>query len=108
MANHFLLFQRPLVMDTSEQELRVEGTLPDYDPESAYVGELDVVNSVGRVTLEILESTLPTGATVRVDQVRKKVVVKWPKYERVPQIMTTVSGRRKRGGQLVSSVRTIR
>lgn len=90
MANHFLLFQRPLVMDTSEQELRVEGILPDYDPESAYVGELDVVNSVGRVTLEILESTLPTGATVRVDQVRKKVVVKWPKYERVPQIMTLV------------------
>lgn len=80
MPNHIRLFERPLVVDEVLPALMVTGALPDYTPEAAYEGRLPILNSVGKCTVEVLESTLPPGAFVRVDNVTKEVVVKWAAY----------------------------
>ena len=83
MANHFRLYSRPLMADASATEMTVTGLLEGYVAGEAYESRLDINNSRGRCTVEILQSTLPSGATVRVDNVSKEVVVKWPAQEEV-------------------------
>lgn len=83
MANHFRLYSRPLMADASTTEMTVTGLLEGYVAGEAYESRLDINNSKGRCTVEILQSTLPSGATVRVDNVSKEVVVKWPAQEEV-------------------------
>lgn len=80
MANHQLLFGRPLVADETLPPLSVTGALEGYTSGEAYDSELDINNSVGRCTLTVIESTLPPGARVFIDQLRKKVVVRWDAY----------------------------
>lgn len=92
MPNHIRLFERPLVADEVLPALMVTGALPDYTPEAAYEGRLPILNSVGKCTVEVLESTLPPGAFVRVDNVTKEVVVKWAAYTEVEEPITTVPG----------------
>lgn len=80
MANHQLLFGRPLVADETLPPLSVTGALGGYTSGEAYDSELDINNSVGRCTLTVIENTLPPGARVFIDQLRKKVVVRWDAY----------------------------
>lgn len=92
MSNHIRLFERPLVADETLPPLRVTGILPEYTPEAAYEGRLDILNSVGKCTVEVLESTLPPGAFVRVDNITKEVVVKWAAYTREEETISSVPG----------------
>lgn len=81
MANHFFTFDRPLIVDSVQAKLGITGLLPEYVIGSAYAGELDVINSVGRLKVEIVASHLPAGATVRADGIRKKIMVAWPAFK---------------------------
>lgn len=92
MSNHIRLFERPLVADETLPPLMVTGNLPEYTPEAAYEGRLSILNSVGKCTVEVLESTLPPGAFVRVDNVAKQVVVKWAAYTREEETISSVPG----------------
>ena len=92
MSSHIRLFERPLVADETLPPLMVTGVLPEYTPEAAYEGRLPILNSVGKCTVEVLESTLPPGAFVRVDNVTKQVVVKWAAYTREEEEISTVPG----------------
>jgi hypothetical protein len=84
MANHFRLFSRPLMADDTATVITITGVLEDYLVGEAYESRLDINNSIGRCTVEILgESSLPPGAFVRVDNVTKEVVVKWAAHEEV-------------------------
>lgn len=84
MANHFRLFSRPLMADDTATVMTITGVLEDYLVGEAYESRLDINNSIGRCTVEILgESSLPPGASVRVDNVTKEVVVKWAAHEEV-------------------------
>lgn len=83
MANHFRLFGRPLMADEVLPELSVTGTLEGYTSGAAYESRLQINNPVGRCTVEILASNLPSGASVRIDNLTKEVVVKWDAYEEV-------------------------
>lgn len=80
MANHFRLYSRPLMADVVDPALEVVGELEGYTIGEAYESRLDILNSIGKCRLEILESTLPNGAKVFVDNVLKQVVVKWPAF----------------------------
>lgn len=92
MPNHIRLFERPLVADEVLPALMVMGVLPDYTPEAAYEGRLPILNSVGKCTVEVLESTLPPGAFVRVDNITKEVVVKWAAYKEEEESVSVVPG----------------
>ena len=92
MPNHIRLFERPLVADEVLPALMVTGVLPDYTPEAAYEGRLPILNSVGKCTVEVLESTLPPGAFVRVDNITKEVVVKWAAYKEEEEPISLVPG----------------
>ena len=92
MPNHIRLFERPLVADEVLPALMVTGALPDYTPEAAYEGRLPILNSVGKCTVEVLESTLPPGAFVRVDNITKEVVVKWAAYKEEEEPISLVPG----------------
>lgn len=83
MANHFRLFGRPLMADEVEPAMTVTGLLEGYTAGEAYESRLDINNSRGRCTVEVLSSNLPAGAFVRVDNVTKEVVVKWAPFEEV-------------------------
>jgi hypothetical protein len=69
--------------DEVAPEITVTGLLEGYVTGEAYESRLDINNSIGRCTVEVLESTLPAGASVRVDNVTKEVVVKWAAHEEV-------------------------
>lgn len=81
MANHFRLFSRPLAIDDVNPALQIVGVLDGYSPGSAYESRLDILNSIGKCRVEVLESTLPNGSKVFVDNVTKEVVVAWPAFE---------------------------
>jgi hypothetical protein len=84
MANHFRLFSRPLMADDTATVMTITGVLEDYLVGEAYESRLDINNSIGRCTVEILgESSLPSGTSVRVDNVTKEIVVKWAAHEAV-------------------------
>lgn len=83
MANHFRLYGRPLMADEVEADLSVTGELEGYTAGDAYESRLQINNSVGRCTVRVIESSLPPGAFVRVDNLTKEVVVKWAAYEEV-------------------------
>lgn len=83
MASHFRLYSRPLAVDEVDLPLSVTGELEGYVGTEAYESRLSINNSVGRCSVKVLESTLPPGAVVRVDNVTKQVVVKWAAYEEV-------------------------
>ncbi|QGH45073.1 tail fiber protein [Bacteriophage Titan-X] len=90
MANHFRLFGRPLMADEVAPALSVTGQLEGYTMGEAYESRLSINNSIGRCTVEVLESNLPPGAFVRVDNVNKEVVVKWAAFVKVEEEETIV------------------
>ena len=92
MPNHIRLFERPLVADEVLPALMVTGVLPDYTAGAAYEGRLPILNSVGKCTVEVLESNLPPGAFVRVDNITKEVVVKWAAYKKEEESVSIVPG----------------
>jgi hypothetical protein len=83
MANHFRLYGRPLMADEVEASLSVTGELEGYTAGDAYESRLQINNSIGKCTVRVIESTLPPGAFVRVDNITKEVVVKWAAYTEV-------------------------
>ncbi|AMW36104.1 tail fiber protein [Xanthomonas phage XAJ24] len=83
MAKHFRLFGRPLMADEVLPGLSVTGVLDGYTAGAAYESRLSINNPQGRCTVEVLESSLPPGAVVRVDNLTKQVVVKWAAYVEV-------------------------
>ena len=76
----FRLFEKPLGVFSPLPSLQVVGTLPGYEQGEAYEGRLDIINSVGKCTAELLSNNLPPGASVHVDNFTKEVVVTWPSY----------------------------
>ncbi|WAX24167.1 hypothetical protein P4_00009 [Xanthomonas phage P4] len=90
MASHFRLFGRPLSADDSVDALSVTGSLPYYVETDAYEGRLSINNSVGKCRVEVLSSTLPDGAFVRVDNISHEVVIKWDAFEIVAPTMKSV------------------
>lgn len=98
MANHFLLYGRPLMADEAEAALTITGVLHSYSPGEAYEGRLQINNSVGRCIVEIIEADLPPGATVRVDNLTKEVVVKWPAFVEVVEEETVLPNGSFEGG----------
>lgn len=92
MPNHIRLFERSLIADEVLPALMVTGALPDCTPKAAYEGRLPILNSVGKCTVEVLESTLPPGAFVRVDNITKEVVVKWAAYKEEEEPISLVPG----------------
>src|SRR5690606_196343 len=90
MANHFRLYERPLMTDETQAELSVTGVLEGYVSGDAYEGRLQINNSIGRCTVEIVEANLPPGAAVRVDNITKEVVVKWDAFEEAAEESNSV------------------
>jgi len=90
MANHFRLYGRPLMADEVLPPLTITGSLPFFVPGEPYEGRLQINNSIGRCTVEVIEAGLPPGYSVRVDNVTKEVVVKWDAYEEVEDEISAV------------------
>lgn len=81
MANHILLYGRPIIApSTPLPPLRIEGTLPGYRKGQAYSGSLDIVDSVGKCKVELVSGGLPNGHRLYVDNVLKKVMLKWDAF----------------------------
>ncbi|UYA98877.1 hypothetical protein IVIADoCa7_51 [Xanthomonas phage vB_Xar_IVIA-DoCa7] len=77
---HFRLFDRPLIVDDPLSTMYIDGQYDDYDPGSSYEGRVQIHNSVGFCKVEVLDSNIPPGAYVYVDNISKEVVLKWPVY----------------------------
>lgn len=60
--------------------LYITGTLPEYDPGTAYEARLPIHNAIGNCTVELLSGTLPDGGGVAVDNGTSEVVVAWPAF----------------------------
>jgi len=79
---HIRLFERPSpVGGTLQGALEVVGSLPVARVAQSYTGRLDIVNAIGACTVEMLDGSLPPGATVYVDNDTHQVVVTWPSYQ---------------------------
>lgn len=55
--------------------LRLEGDFPLYTSSGDYRGTIDIIDAVGRCTVRVLESNLPQGYRVFVDNFNNKVVL---------------------------------
>ena len=82
MTSVFQLYSRPLAEDDPlpPMPLMIVGSLPSYEPGNSYEGRLDVLNAIGKCTAEIVESSLPPGAYVFMDNFTHEVVLAWPTY----------------------------
>jgi len=82
MTSVFQLYGRPLAEDDQlpPMPLMIVGSLPSYEPGNSYEGRLDVLNAIGKCTAEIVESSLPPGAYVFMDNFTQEVVLAWPTY----------------------------
>ena len=76
----FRLFEKPIGVFATIPPLRVEGALPGYEHGEDYEGRLDIIDSIGKCTVELLDNNLPPGSTVHVDNFNKQVVIRWPAY----------------------------
>lgn len=76
---HFRLFNKPAAFDIKVglPDMWIDGVYEDYDAGSPYEGRVQIHGSVGLVTVRVLDSNLPPGASVFIDQLSKEVVVKW-------------------------------
>jgi len=80
MTSVFQLYGRPLAENEPLPPLMIVGSLPSYEPGNSYEGRLDVLNAIGKCTAEIVESSLPPGAYVFMDNFTQEVVLAWPTY----------------------------
>ena len=76
----FRLFEKPLGVFSAVPPLRVVGSLPGYEQGTVYEGRLDIVDNIGKCTVELLDNNLPPGATAHVDNFNNEVVIRWPAY----------------------------
>ncbi|QEG09762.1 tail fiber [Stenotrophomonas phage Ponderosa] len=79
---HFRLFNKPAAFDIESGKARmwIDGVYEDYVAGEPYEGRVQIHGSVGLMKVEVLDSNLPPGASVFIDQITKEVVVKWLKY----------------------------
>lgn len=90
MTSVFQLYGRPFAGDTPLPPLSIEGDLVGYQTGEAYEGRLQIVNAIGKSTVEIVESDLPPGAYAFVDQFTKEIVLRWPAYTSPENLATGV------------------
>lgn len=90
MANHMLLYSRPLSADDVVTTMTITGDLSNYVLAEAYESRLQVNNGVGRLTLEVVSQSLPAGASVRIDNITDEVVVKWEAFTEVEEPISLV------------------
>lgn len=77
---HNLLFDRPIGVDSALAPMTVTGSLANYTSGEAYSSFLTVNDRVGKCVVEVLESSLPPGTAVRIDNILGRVVVSWAAY----------------------------
>ncbi|UNY50213.1 tail fiber [Stenotrophomonas phage vB_SmeS_BUCT700] len=79
---HFRLFNKPAAFDikTGTPTMWIDGAYDDYVPGEPYEGSVDIHGGVGLMKVKVLGANIPPGASVFIDQLRKRVVVKWMKY----------------------------
>ncbi|WKC56431.1 tail fiber [Stenotrophomonas phage c9-N] len=79
---HFRLFNKPAAFDikTGTPIMWIDGAYDDYVPGEPYEGSVDIHGGVGLMKVKVLGANIPPGASVFIDQLRKRVVVKWMKY----------------------------
>lgn len=92
MTGHFRISEKPLGDEEFVPALSVTGDLGDYFIRQAFEGRLQINNAVGRCTVKVVESTLPPGAAIRVDNLTREVVVKWAAYEELIDEINLVPG----------------
>lgn len=80
---HFRLFNKPAAFGLANPPgaMWIDGVYEDYVAGEPYEGRVQIHGSKGLMKVEILDSNLPPGASVYIDQITKEVVVKWLKYE---------------------------
>lgn len=72
--------------------LSLAGDFPDYQQGVDYEGRIDIVNSIGACTVELLSGELPTGYQLFVDQAAKQVVLRWPGFTEVEPVTEIPNG----------------
>lgn len=90
---HFRLFNKPAafaIADAGKHKMWIDGIYEDYYPAEPYEGYVQVHGNVGLMTVRIVDSNLPPGASVYMDQVLRRVIVKWAKYSPPTQEVTEV------------------
>lgn len=90
---HFRLFNKPAafaIEDAGKHKMWIDGIYEDYYPAEPYEGYVQVHGNVGLMTVRIVDSNLPPGASVYIDQVLRRVIVKWAKYSPPTQEVTEV------------------
>lgn len=89
---HFRLFNKPAAfsIENGFGRMWIDGVYEDYYPAEPYEGFVQIHGSVGLMTLKVVDSNLPPGASVYIDQVLKRVIVKWAKYTPPVQEITEV------------------
>lgn len=79
------LFNRPR-LDTdlpAPPALAITGTLEDYAVGEAYSDRLQIENAIGKCTVVVVDSDMPAGSLVYVDNLTSEVVVMWPGFDLV-------------------------
>ncbi|CAB1282953.1 Phage tail fiber protein [Xylella phage Cota] len=80
MTSVFQLYGRPLAENEPLPPLRITGELEGYTSGEAYEGRLQIIDSIGKCVVEIVESSLPPGSYAFVDNFTKEIVLRWPAY----------------------------
>ena len=86
MSFSIMKFNRPAITLVSEigkgvGPLSLSGSFIDAEVESAYTGSVDVVNSIGDFTVELVAGELPPGSEVSADNLGQRVVITWPQWD---------------------------
>lgn len=80
MTSVFQLYGRPLAAGIPLPPLRITGDLEGYTAGEPYEGRLQIIDSIGKCVVEIVESSLPPGSYAFVDNFTKEIVLRWPAY----------------------------
>jgi hypothetical protein len=79
---HIRLYEHPYTgaFGADSAALSLAGAFPDAVPGISYEGRIQILNSIGDCTVEMLTGSLPPGAALFVDNTTKEVVITWPEY----------------------------
>lgn len=86
MSFAIMKFNRPAItlvsaITNGKPPLSLIGLFPDAEVEAAYTGSVDVANSIGNFSVELVSGELPPGAEVIADNVGSRVVITWPGWD---------------------------
>lgn len=84
MSTAILLYGKPLAGEDARPTMRIVGELESYEPSEPYEGRLQIIDSIGKCKVEIVESFLPPDAFAFVDNFTKEVVLRWAAFDIVP------------------------